>query len=866
MRIPVIPLAALWFVLAPFSVDAVAEEPAEVIAEPADVELFESKIRPVLVKHCYSCHSAGAKDLKGGLLLDHRDGLRKGGESGPAVVPGKVEESLLVDALKYDGFEMPPKGKLPDSVIADFETWIRNGAADPRTEKIAAKSQKLDLKAARSYWSFQPPKLVEPARLKDVQWSRTRIDQYILARLQQNQLHPVADAERATLLRRVYFDLVGLPPTVAQLDEFLADQSEEALAKVVDWLLGSPQFGERWGRHWLDVARYSESNGRDHNVIHRHAWRYRDYVIDAFSADKPFDRFLQEQIAGDLLPSDNVEQHDEQIIATGFLAIGPKSYEEGAKLDKFYMELIDEQIDVMSRAILGLTISCARCHDHKYDPVPTSEYYALAGVFRSTETLYGPGTLHSGAKKPSIFQPIGKDVEKLLGPAAEHDKKLSVARTNRGKWASDRYRVVKKRNPLINQKQARQKALEETEDPAEQAKLTAELAELEKMIEPLDKEIAEWDVKIQAEKDIIKMLEDNPPPQPDYAMAVRDREAPQDCKICVRGEFNKLGDQVSRGVLKSISTGELPEITEKESGRLQLARWLSSPENPLTSRVAVNRIWQHLFGRGLVPTVDNFGANGEKPSHPELLDYLALRFQEQGWSVKKMIREIVLSRVYGLSSQADLANRKRDEDNRLLGRMNYRRLEVEPLRDAILSVSGGLDLNRPSGTKITLSELTGSDTIKLTVPEQFNTNTRTVYLPVARSLLPEMLKLFDFADPNMVIGRRDQRTMASQAMYLMNSPFAVEHAQASARRLLSDAELDTPGRIALAYRRFFSRVPTETELKAAAEFIRQSEAENLRRADSQAKDATQAESFKSLDAWTAFCQVLLASAEFRYLE
>ncbi|MBL8797703.1 MAG: PSD1 domain-containing protein [Planctomycetia bacterium] len=717
-------------------------------AEPdaKGIEFFENKIRPVLVNSCYECHSAKSSKVKGGLLLDTRDGVRNGGDTGPAIIPGDPDKSLLIQSLRHDKLQMPPKNKLPENVIADFVQWVKLGAPDPRDAAGNAAYKRLSLEEARSFWSFVPAKKPEAPKVQNASWPRGDIDRFVLARLEAKGLRPVADAERATLLRRVHFDLLGLPPTPEDVEAFLKDASPTAFEKVVDRLLQSPQFGERWGRHWLDVARYAESNGNADNTPFPHAWRYRDYVIASLNRDKPYDRFVTEQIAGDLLPTDNPTQRDELLIATGFLALTSKPRAQNNP--DYKMDLIADQIDVTSRAVLGLSVMCARCHDHKFDPISTKEYYSLAGIFDSTTMLAGGGGKGGGNKGGD-----GGGLHALSDGGS--------------------------------------------------------------------------------------------------AMGVRDGKA-VDSAVCIRGESTKRGETVPRGFLAVATVGEAPAINRAQSGRLELARWLTSPQNPLTARVAVNRAWLHLFGQGLVRSVDNFGSLGEKPSHPELLDFLALRFVEEGWSVKKLIRGIVLSRTYQLSSSHDAANLKADPDNLLLWRMQPRRLDAESIRDAILSVSGRLDLKPPQGSSAATVPAKGAKGGN--APPKDSGQHRSVYLGVPRGApLPESLAVFDVANPNLSVSQREVTTVPAQALFLLNSPFVMEQAKLTAQRLLAAPNLDDAGRVALAYRLAFARTATDAERTRALNYIAQ---------------MTQAGRDKNgaQNAWASFCQALFASAEFRYLE
>jgi Protein of unknown function (DUF1553)/Protein of unknown function (DUF1549)/Planctomycete cytochrome C len=777
------------------------------------MQFFEQKIRPVLVQHCYSCHSAEAKKPRGGLLLDSRAGVVKGGASGPAVVPGKANESLLIQALRYDELAMPPQGKLPPQVIADFERWVARGAPDPREEKTAWVKKTIDVKDGRRFWSFQPPRHHPAPGVKDAAWPRGDIDRFLLARLEAAGLHPVGDADRATLLRRVTIDLIGLPPTPGEVDTFLADCRPDAFARVVDRLLASPHFGERWGRHWLDLARYADSNGKDENLTFHDAWRYRDYVIAAFNEDRPLDRFIREQIAGDLLHADSQPQRDEQLIATGFLVVGPKMLFDRDPL-KRKMDVVDEQIDTVGRALLGLTVACARCHDHKFDPIPNVDYYALAGVFASTRTLDGikeNNPLVSGW----MLRPLGREGEKLRARQLAHQKKIEDVGEALRKARADLLGLEGKSTtmqagPLLD---AARKRVQELE--AEEKKFTAET-----------------------------------PPSPGLAMAVRDEDTPADVPINIRGNPHAPGPLVSRGFIQVASLGPMPAIPASRSGRLELAQWLSAPQHPLTARVFVNRVWLHLFGEGQVRSVDDFGAQGERPSHPELLDELALRFIEDGWSVKKLVRALVLSRAYQLASTGDPANERIDPENRLCWRANRRRLDAEVLRDTMLCSSGLLDRTMGGSAVATLGEFATNNGGKRGIATDQNRR-RSVYLPVIRNDLPPLFEVFDFADPDVCVGKRNATLVPTQALYLMNSPFVMDQARQAAVRLLSDATSDDE-RLTLLYRRALSRPPTEAEKAAAAQFLHEC-LEGM-------SEPTR------LEAWTAICQAVFGCADFRFVK
>lgn len=733
-----------WLGLAACAAFAATFDPAS--AQTGDdakgIEFFETKIRPVLVAQCYECHSAKSPKVRGGLVLDTRDGIRKGGDTGPAVVPGNPEGSLLIKSIKHDDLVMPPKekGKLSDAVVADFVKWVKMGAPDPR-EGATAGYKTMTLAEARQAWAFQVPQKPELPKVKDARWARTDLDRFVLAKLEEKGLKPVADADKHTLIRRLSFDLLGLPPSPEEIAAFVNDRSPQAVEKVVDKLLQQPQFGERWGRHWLDMARYAESNGNTDNTPFPHAWRYRNYVIDTVNKDKPYDQFIREQVAGDLLNHKDEKEKDEHLTATGFLALTSKPRAQNNP--DYRLDLIADQIDVLTRSVLGLSVLCARCHDHKFDPIPTKEYYALAGFFDSTDMMPGPG---------------GQGMMAVAGGL--------LALSDGG-----------------------------------------------------------------------------------LAMGVREGR-PTDTAVALRGDSTKRGERVERGYLTLATLGKVPEINRQTSGRAQLAEWLTQPSNPLTARVAVNRVWMHLFGQGIVRSIDNFGSLGEKPTHPELLDYLATQFVENGWSVKKLIRTVVLSRAYQLGSDHDSANFTADPQNYYVWRMSPRRLDAEAIRDAILTASGRIDLSRPRGS---LAPVDGPVKKKLAYLVR-DSNHRSVYLGMMRgAALPELLSMFDVANPNLVVGQREVTTVPAQALYLLNNSWVVEQSKHMATRLLATTSLDDAGRADLAYQITLNRPATAAERDRALGFLRET-AQTL--GGNEGKER----------AWASLCQALFASAEFRYVE
>ncbi|MEO6786658.1 MAG: PSD1 and planctomycete cytochrome C domain-containing protein, partial [Chthoniobacteraceae bacterium] len=691
-------------------VSAKGDEPAiQPAGEPKltteQIDFFERKIRPVLSERCYKCHSEKAAKVKGGLVLDTREGARRGGDSGPAVVPGNLDDSILIEAVRYTNkdFAMPPEksgGKLPDAIIRDFETWVKMGAPDPR-EGAAKVVKKFSKEDAKNWWAFQAPKPQTVPQPRNPAWAHGDIDGFLLAALEEKKLKPVGDADPATLLRRVYFDLTGLPPSPLDVGQFFADwkaastnpqtaaaQQQAVLGKWVDKLLASPQFGERWGRHWLDVARYAESSGKDVNIAFPHAWRYRDYVIAAFNHDKPYDEFLREQLAGDLLPSSGYAEKTEHLVATGFLAIGPKGLNE-QNPRQFCLDLADEQVDTVSQAMLGLTISCARCHDHKFDPISQREYYGLAGIFLSTDTLIGTASGIQNRHATELIElpqgavTLGKtiapaDLEKMkkrVEDLRKEQREMFAARLGAGKAGAAQ-------PPQGNQLQRF-------------LIVATQLGALEAQIKSFDEKgqskalaMGVKDLPANSESGFARFGEFmRRGPQ---ARLGRPQEfaSVRDSALYARGEADKPTEKVPRSFPAVLSTESSPAIPPKESGRRQLAEWITSPANPLTSRVMVNRVWHTLFGRGIVESVDNFGTTGKKPTNQALLDFLAVKFQMPagkggyGWSGKKLARDIVMSHAYQLSSDYEPAAFAADPENALHWRVSKRRLDAECIRDA----------------------------------------------------------------------------------------------------------------------------------------------------------------------------------------
>ncbi|QDU24122.1 PSD1 and planctomycete cytochrome C domain-containing protein [Urbifossiella limnaea] len=831
--------------------------------DAAKLEFFEKKVRPVLVGHCNQCHSADTKPA-GNLRVDDHHGLLTGGNGGPAVVPGQPEKSLLLKRVAHDAKkQMPAEGeKLSPAQIADLTQWVKDGAVWPavRVPATLGKGRPGYDKLRAEHWAFKPVANAPVPAVTDAAWPRDDIDRFVLAALDAKGLKPVGDADPVTLVRRVTFDLTGLPPTPAEVDAFVRDPSLPAL---VDRLLAAPAFGERWGRHWLDAARYGESTGPSRNIPYPHAWRYRDYVIDAVNADVPFDRFVREQLAGDLLAAATDAERDRLRTATGFLALGVKDVNQRFKV-RFEMDNVDEQIDAVTRSTIGLTVSCARCHDHKFDPIPTTDYYALAGIFTSTDATAGVRNKMGGGGL-DYYAPDGLVRLSGEGPAAP---------------------------------------------PAVLAKAKAEL----------DTHKKAWDA-IRGTPEGLKKAADGQPTQRPFRLKFEKAQADYqaltdpaargyavhgaregkvaDTEVRLRGEAEKRGPVVPRGFLTAFPVPGAAAVTATESGRRELADWLVSPNNPLTARVAVNRVWLHLFGRGLVNTPDNFGVMGDTPSHPELLDHLAGRFVRDGWSLKRLVRTLVLTRAYGLSSEATPAHRTADPGNVLLWRHTPRRLEAEELRDAVLASAGTLDRSRPEGSParaLKMIEMRDNGPEAKGVHEAADrSRVRSVYLPLLRGVTPKALEVFDPADQTLVTVKRDTTTVPGQALFLLNSPFVRRNALALADRLLA-ATTDDAERVTTAYRLTLGRSPSQAEVERALGFV--GEYESAYRAEprplpavprpaaprpkgptpevidpdqiDQTGEAVTEDVVRPRDsrtaAWLALTQALYGSAEFRYVK
>lgn len=731
---------------------------------------FESKVRPLLASRCLSCHSAKAGKVKGGLDLSTSEGVRRGGDGGPVVVPGKPEESTLLRAIRHEkgARKMPPNGKLGDDAVASVETWILQGAHYPAESSANGKP-------ATSMWSIAPLARHQAPTPGDSQWATTLIDRFTRASQEAVGVHPVADAPASQLLRRIHLDLTGLPPSADEVDAFLRDPSDAAYAKVVDRLLASPRFGEKWGRHWLDVARFAESTGKQVNFSFPHAWRYRDWVIDAFNSDMPHADFVTRQLAGDLLPSSGDSGKDANRVATGFLAVGAKALNE-RNATQFAMDLADEQIDATTQAFLGLTIACARCHDHKHDPVTQAEYSSLAGIFRATDTRYGTIRLVQ-AQHPS-------------GLITLSDK----ASPGREALMPQEMAAIRRRRDMLAEELDGLRA----GDPAA-AFMSPRGIRLR-----IQQGIAQGRLELYNENGEPKRL----------AMGARDRFFQPDVPIYERGEIDHPGKTVPRGLPQSL--GGTPEKVSKGSGRLELARWIAG--HPLSARVAANRIWRQMMGRGLVPGGDNFGAAGTPPTDPALLDWLATEFLSHGGSTKHLIRAVALSRTYRLGHEVDANGMEKDPDNTTWWRHERRRLDAESLRDSILAVSGRIDLEPLQGTLLPQASEGPAIGPMGNGAGEVASNKRSIYLPVLRDAAPESLALFDGADPSLIVPERHPTTTPAQGLFLLNNPEMVRSGEALARKAL-ELEGTDARRVAHMAKAIWNRPARPQELDAALAFL-----------------------------------------------
>ncbi|HEY1765823.1 MAG TPA: PSD1 and planctomycete cytochrome C domain-containing protein, partial [Opitutaceae bacterium] len=729
---------------------------------PGDLQFFEARIRPILADRCYKCHSRTADKIKGGLMLDTREGMLHGGDTGPALTPGKPDDSLIVDAVSYTDtdLQMPPKGdRLSGQEVADLREWIRRGAPDPRS-LVGKGSSSVYAGVGREHWSFLPVRRQAVPSVADPGWAKTPIDAFILSRLEENGLKPNPQADKYTLIRRATFDLTGLPPTEAEVQRFLVDDSPDAWTKVVDRLLASPHYGERWGRYWLDVARYADTKGdtpQREDPRLPFAWTYRDYVIDAFNSDKPYTQFIVEQLAADRLVAAEERAHrsdpgsvdQRPLAAMGFLTLGNR-------FENSQNDIINDRIDVTTKAFLGLTVSCARCHDHKFDPIPTADYYSLYGVFADSAEPKEMPWLHGVPKTPEL--------EDYLTKLREADEQKAATEQELAMLAKER--------------------LPQPERRERRKQLQTELTRSNKAIDDLEASPAA-------------------PPKAEVLVDVPD---PKDYPILLRGEAQNKGLVVSRHFLSILSPDpKHPSRFHDGSGRLELARAIASPGNPMTARVLVNRVWQQHFGAGFVTTPDDLGNQSAPPTDPELLDYLAARFMDEGWSIKKLQRLILLSSVYQETSTDNPKYAETDPDNRLQWRYSVHQLDFEEMHDSILAIAGTIDFAM-GGRSVPIGS------------EGFATR-RAVYAFIDRRNPAEILTQFNFPNPSVPTGKRFQTQVPQQQLFLMNSPLVIE----TARRLVHSPDflaLTTDElRVASLYIALFQRPPTAAETRLCLRYV-----------------------------------------------
>jgi mono/diheme cytochrome c family protein len=876
------------------------------------VQIFRTRVKPILEQNCFSCHSDMAM---GGLRIDAREHLLKGGNSGPAVVPGRPAESLLYQVIthKHPRLKMPPQGKLAPEQIAILRVWIESGVHFD-TVAEANGPGRTGVEERKKFWAFQPALRSAPPSVRNNGWVKTEIDRFILAELEKRGLHPVGAADKRTLLRRATFDLTGLPPTPEEIQSFLADPSPNGWEKVVDRLLASPRYGERWGRYWLDVARYSDEDAEGLGAApFPNAWRYRDWVIQALNDDMPYDVFVKAQIAGDFLDKPGENRYRPGL---GFFGLGPWYYKlvdpPKARADERH-----DRVDVLTRGFLGLTVACARCHDHKYDPIPTRDYYALAGVFASTVLKEEPlapkdvvaqwhdkqkqiENLETDLKKRleqernRVGRLLARDAGKYLLAAWQIDRGNSqrrrtvagkldaetldrwiaylrakqwahpylaefsgapdtkTARVNSDKFQSFLESVAAEYDAMQDYNKKVLAAAEKSTDPydifckgcnAETKALARDKyvlwidlfgakqqshEKIQGLFYYADDQIDRWlsatvRAQIASLRGEIKKRKSELPPRYPFLHVIADSDRPADLRLHVRGDPYTLGAPVPRGFLTALSKNE-PARFEGGSGRLELAELITRPDNPLTSRVIVNRVWHHHFGAGLVRSLSNFGEVGDRPSHPELLDYLAARLIENKWSLKRLHREILLSATYGLSGEFRQANFTADPENRLLWRANRRRLDIESLRDSILFVAGTLD-SRASGP-----------------PEEWKTSKRrSVYGLISRYQLERTLTLFDFPDPSISAEQRASTNTPLQRLFFLNSDLVHDVAGSLAGRIEAGAQSDRE-RIGIAYALLFGREPVDEEIRLAVDFL------------------------NGGGTWRELAQVLVSTNEFQFLD
>ncbi len=775
-----------------------------------ELAFFEKRIRPLLANKCYECHSADSKELQGELLVDSRATLRRGGAKGPAVIPSDVEHSLLIKAVRYDDsdMQMPPDEKLSEAEISDLEEWIRMGAPDPRSHATKHFGKQIDIAAAREFWSLKPISNPQVPQVRDTAWPATDIDRFILAEQESKNLSPAPDADKRVLIRRLTYDLIGLPPAPEEVASFLADESSDAFAHVVDRLLDSPRYGERWGRHWLDVVRYADTAGDNSDYPIPQIHRYRDWVIAAFNRDLPYDEFVRDQIAGDLLGGATEVERQQRIVATGYIA---NSRRFGSRVDDYPQHLtIEDTIDNLGRCFLGMTLSCARCHDHKFDPITNRDYYGLYGIFASTRYPW-PGIELD--KQQRDFVPL---------VSADQQNELTQAAT-----------AHQKEQSRLDQEVTDLQATLKKAGDAEKENVKQKLKEAEKLADKHRRQ----------------------PPLFETAYAVADADNHQDAAVQLKGDPAHTGDIVPRHFLTVFGGQELPADCNN-SGRLQLADWILSDDNPLPARVMANRIWQHHFGQGLVPTPNDFGKQGKRPTNPALLDYLATQFRSGGWSIKSMHRLIILSRTWQQSSVRQPQAITEDPSNDTLTGFPRLRLDAESIRDSMLALGGNLDLS-PAGPHPFPEQHTWDFTQHKPFKAVYDTNRRSVYLMTQRIQRHPFLAIFDGADPSTSTAARLNSTTPLQALYLLNDQFVHEQSRLVAERILAHSD-ENNVRLNFAYELLFARPAAGEEVTVGQKFLIDAAAllKNTGLSDEQSAQ----------ESWQACVRSLFRLNEFVYLD
>ena len=829
----------------PFCLHPEAVSGAEQEFQDEQYAFFEAKIRPVLLNTCFNCH--GGEEVNNGFRVDSREALIEGGYHGPAIVPGQPDASLLLEAIRHDDtayVHMPPDEKLPNHVVADFENWVSSGALWPAESTWGAEESD----PVEPHWSFEPVKKVEPLVPSNA-WSNHPIDQFITAGWDAHALSPNPLADKRTLIRRVYFGLIGLPPSPDTVSAFVNDTSPDAFENLVEKLLASPRYGERWGRHWMDVVRYADTAGDNADYPIPEIHQYRDYIIDAFNTDKPYNQFIQEQLAGDILAkSGSPERFAEQVIATGFIAL---SRRYGTSPYELRHLIIEDTIETVGRAFMGMTLRCARCHDHKFDPVTMEDYYALYGIFASTQYPYtGSELFRFGSERRMNFVPL------LLPEQAQprvdsHRKQLAQIQDemNRLEGKSVPAKKRDELNLIVESVDKEIAALKEagqdiTAIESQKKMLTERRDRVKRQIDRMKKELKQQLARSDLPGDL---------PQ---AYAVQDG-TPEDVPIQIGGNPKESGPIAIRNTPRFLNGDKPLDIPGGQSGRLQLAEWLTNQANPLTARVMVNRIWQYHFGKGIVPTPSNFGRSGAMPTHPKLLDYLAERFVESGWSIKEMHRLILSSKTYQLASDYNAQNASIDPANAYHWRFDRRRLQAEAIRDAMMAVSGLLKLNPPGGHPFPPASTWRWTQHYPFKKKTYPSNHRSVYLMTQRLQRHPFLGLFDSPDTNTTTGKRKQSTVPQQSLFLRNHPWVQEQAAAFANRLIESSK-DSAQRVNRAHQVAYGREAYIDEQRRATEYIAQVDRELMAYGMSPEQ--------RELETWSSYARVVLTANEFLYID